>query len=270
MTPAAPQRSHDLREVVHALRGVVRAGAPWRRLPHDLPPWEAVDQQTQRWLAAGCCCALGWVRWMLVFESMRTVTSGRDAQHQPIWMPALPQLARKFRFHPEACAPGAGNQKGSVESLVEWVKGSFLSGRTFTDDADLAMQQADWLESANTRPSSATGIPPRQRLTEEATRGDPLSATAHDYGFLHPGRVRMDALVAVLGNRYSVPVLHDGAPVTVRVHRELARHGLPGGACPCSRWCPSAGGGPGALRPAVWPQAAGAGDALPHGAARTW
>lgn len=30
-----------------------RAGAPWRRLPHDFPPWPAVSQQTPRWLAAG-------------------------------------------------------------------------------------------------------------------------------------------------------------------------------------------------------------------------
>src|SRR3712207_7894742 len=27
--------------------------SPWRYLPHDLPPWEAVYQQTQRWLRAG-------------------------------------------------------------------------------------------------------------------------------------------------------------------------------------------------------------------------
>ena len=45
---------HDLREVFNALRWMVRAGAPWRLLPHDLPPWPAVYQQTQRWLAAGC------------------------------------------------------------------------------------------------------------------------------------------------------------------------------------------------------------------------
>jgi transposase len=49
----APQRSHDLREVFNALRWLVRAGAPWRFLPGDLPPWGAVYQQTQRWLAAG-------------------------------------------------------------------------------------------------------------------------------------------------------------------------------------------------------------------------
>jgi transposase len=27
--------------------------SPWRYMPHDLPPWEAVYQQTQRWLKAG-------------------------------------------------------------------------------------------------------------------------------------------------------------------------------------------------------------------------
>ena len=33
---------------------MVRAGSPWRLLPHDFPPWATVHQQTQRWLAAGC------------------------------------------------------------------------------------------------------------------------------------------------------------------------------------------------------------------------
>ena len=54
MTPEAPQRRHDLREVFNALRWIVHTGAPWRYLPGDLPPWEAVYQQTRRWLAAGC------------------------------------------------------------------------------------------------------------------------------------------------------------------------------------------------------------------------
>ena len=48
-----PQRTYRSREVFDALRWPVRAGASWRRLPHDLPPWPVVYQQTQRWLAAG-------------------------------------------------------------------------------------------------------------------------------------------------------------------------------------------------------------------------
>jgi transposase len=49
----APQRTHELREVFDALRWIVRAGAPWRMMPNDFPPWEAVYQQTRRWLDAG-------------------------------------------------------------------------------------------------------------------------------------------------------------------------------------------------------------------------
>jgi transposase len=53
MTPDAPQRRYEVREVFNALRWSVRTGAAWRYLPGDFPPWEAVYQQTQRWLKAG-------------------------------------------------------------------------------------------------------------------------------------------------------------------------------------------------------------------------
>jgi transposase len=51
--PDAPQRQHDLREIFNGLLYIVRTGSPWRYLPNDLPPWEAVYQQTQRWIKAG-------------------------------------------------------------------------------------------------------------------------------------------------------------------------------------------------------------------------
>ncbi len=36
------RRECDLREVVNALRYLVRAGCGWRMLPHDFPPWQTV------------------------------------------------------------------------------------------------------------------------------------------------------------------------------------------------------------------------------------
>ena len=53
MKEDAPQREHGLREVFNAMRWIVRTGSPWRYIPNDLPPWDAVYQQSQRWLAAG-------------------------------------------------------------------------------------------------------------------------------------------------------------------------------------------------------------------------
>jgi transposase len=49
----ASQRKYALREVFNGLRYLVRTGAQWRMMPHDLPPWPVVSQQTRRWMAAG-------------------------------------------------------------------------------------------------------------------------------------------------------------------------------------------------------------------------
>src|SRR5205085_2928643 len=54
MKEQAPQRTHSLRQVFNALRWPVRAGCSWRMMPHEFPPWWVVQQQTQRWLRAGC------------------------------------------------------------------------------------------------------------------------------------------------------------------------------------------------------------------------
>ena len=54
MKEQAPQRKHSLRELFNGLRWFIRAGCPWRMMPNDLPPWTAVQQQTQRWIRAGC------------------------------------------------------------------------------------------------------------------------------------------------------------------------------------------------------------------------
>ena len=54
----AGQRGHPLREVFNGLCYVLKTDAPWRWMPNDLPPWAAVYQQAQRWLAAGCFDAL--------------------------------------------------------------------------------------------------------------------------------------------------------------------------------------------------------------------
>ena len=58
MREDAPQREYALREVFNGLRWIVRTGAPWRMMPHDLPPWWVVYQQAQRWFAAGVFAAM--------------------------------------------------------------------------------------------------------------------------------------------------------------------------------------------------------------------
>lgn len=52
MTEDAPQRDYPLREVFNGLRLMVRGGSSWRMMPHDLPPWYVVYQQSRRWMKA--------------------------------------------------------------------------------------------------------------------------------------------------------------------------------------------------------------------------
>ncbi|MBK6798645.1 MAG: transposase [Acidobacteria bacterium] len=52
MTEDAPKREYPLREVFNGLHWIVRTGAQWRWMPHDLPPWNVIYQQTQRWMKA--------------------------------------------------------------------------------------------------------------------------------------------------------------------------------------------------------------------------
>ncbi|MGF7136058.1 transposase [Paraburkholderia sp. EB58] len=76
MTEDAPQRRYELREMFNALRWMARAGAAWRMLPTNFPPWELVYQQTQRWLNAGCFEAM-------VNDLRSIIRVAQDRQGQP-------------------------------------------------------------------------------------------------------------------------------------------------------------------------------------------
>jgi len=75
MKEDAPQREHRLREVFNGARWIVRAGAAWRLMPHDLPPWHTVYQQTQRWVKAEVFAAIAQDLRQLLRE-----IAGRDPQ----------------------------------------------------------------------------------------------------------------------------------------------------------------------------------------------
>ena len=75
MREDAPQRTHSLRELFNGLRYIARAGLQWRLMPHDLPPWPAVYQQTRRWLAAAVFSAI-----LADLRTLIRLGDGRTAQ----------------------------------------------------------------------------------------------------------------------------------------------------------------------------------------------
>jgi transposase len=174
----------------------------------------------------------GWggTPWAWVFDNMKTVTLGREAEGQPRWNPAFWRFATEVGFHPELCDPGAGQQKGSVENLVKWVKTNFLPGRSFVDDEDLAAQSRAWEREKAVQLSQAHGQRPLDLLAQERAAFGPLTTSPETYGLYRVATVNRESLVRVDGNQYSVPVGHLGQAVDVRILRDvirISRDGVP-------------------------------------------
>lgn len=117
----AGQRRYALREAFNGLRYVVRTGAHWRMLPHDLPPWPVVYQQTRRWLAAGCFETL--------VEDLRVLLRLAAQRHgQPT---AAILDSRTLQSTPESGAragyDGAKRRKGSKVHLAVDTLGHLLA-----------------------------------------------------------------------------------------------------------------------------------------------
>jgi transposase len=126
----APQREHSLREVFNGLRYVVKTGAPWRWMPHDLPPWAAVYQQARRWLDAGCFEALADD-----LRALLRLAAGRAAE------PTAAVLdSRTLRSTPESGAragyDGAKRKKGSKLHMAVDTLGHLLAAHVTPATAD--------------------------------------------------------------------------------------------------------------------------------------
>jgi len=163
--------------------------------------------------------SFGGVPWICVFDNMKTVTIGRDDHQRPIWNDKFFKFMTEIDAHPEACWPASGNQKGSVENLVGWVKDNFLKGRKFLDEADLAEQCCTWVTRANGSVSQAHGAVPSEVLCKEQAKFMRLTETAETYGIPHLVEAGPDMLVHIDRNRYMVPDRYVGRSLLARVRQ---------------------------------------------------
>jgi putative transposase len=51
--PGGRHRLYQMREIINALRYLLRAGCAWRLLPHDFPHWRAVYEYFSHWKRDG-------------------------------------------------------------------------------------------------------------------------------------------------------------------------------------------------------------------------
>jgi transposase len=170
----AGQRRHDLRAVFDALRWLMRAGAPWRLLPGDFPPWHAVYDQAQRWMAAG------------VFEAMvhdlRAVL--RLSQGRAPDPSAVVLDARTLQSTPESGAragyDGAKRRRGSKVHAAVDTLGHLLALHVTPATADDRAEVGRLAEAVQV----ATGESVDLAYVDQGYTGDKPAAAAREHGIV--------------------------------------------------------------------------------------
>jgi transposase len=172
MTEDAPQRDFPLHEVFNGLRWIVRTGAQWRLMPHDLPPWNVVYQQSQRWIKAG------------VFESLvhdlRAVL--RIAEGRKESPTAAIIDSRTLQSTPESGAragyDGAKRRKGSKVHLAVDTLGHLLAlCVTAADEQDRAQ-----VSELAKRAQEETGETVEIAFVDQGYTGENASDAAEEHG----------------------------------------------------------------------------------------
>jgi len=167
--------------------------------------------------------SFGGVPLRAVFDNPKTIVLSR-AQGVIEWNPTFVHVPVDYGFGVELCWPRRANQKGSVENLVGWVKGSFFKVRRFHDRQDLEQQLTTWLEEVNLqRPSRATNEIPGERMKAERERLTPLAVPAADYPLRIAVTVRTTGFVEYERIRYSMPPETIGIPGTLFLYPERVR-----------------------------------------------
>jgi transposase len=188
-----------------------------------------VDDQKTETLVRGIVqhyAELGAVPLVAVFDRPKTVALAWNAACVVTrWNRVFVDVMLDLGVAIEVCWPARGNQKGSVERLVGWVKNSFFKQRVFNDEADLNEQLEEWLVEVNTQTKSrATGEIPETRMRTELARMRPLKVSPAELALRVPVVVGPTGFVVdEEGHEYMLPATAIGISGTMFVHKDTVR-----------------------------------------------
>jgi transposase len=169
--------------------------------------------------------AWGGLPLLAIFDRPKTIALSWNKDSTVIeWNPIFGNVVLDLGLAVELCWPRSPEQKGSVENLVGWVKGSFFKQRRFVDNEDLLQQLGAWHIEVNTeRPSRATRIVPSVRLAEEQPRLRPLRVKPEELALRIPVHVGPTGYVVHDTHPYSMPPEALGLPGTLYLFRRRVR-----------------------------------------------
>ncbi len=140
------------------------------------------------------------------------------------WNPTFAYAVLELGVGVDVCWPYRPQEKGSIENLVGFVKGSFFKQRRFHDEDDLRAQLAAWhVEVNDARPCRATNTIPAVRLAEEQPRLRALKVHPDHLALRVPVYVGPTGTVVHDTHPYSMPPEAIGIAGTLYLYRDRVR-----------------------------------------------
>jgi transposase len=169
--------------------------------------------------------ALQGVPRTILYDNLKSVVLDRAGDHIR-FHPRVLDLAGHYHFAPQPCAPYRGNEKGTVERMIQYLRHSFFAARRFASLDDLNGQLARWIRDvAHTRP-----LPGHQRdrlvrdaLAEEQPRLLPLPAHPFATDLVRPAVSGKTPYIRFDGNDYSIPHTLVRRPLTLVASETVVR-----------------------------------------------
>lgn len=154
------------------LRYIVRAGASWRMVPNDLPPWHIVYEQTQRWIKVGVFQAM-------VTDLREVLRLAQDRKAQPS---AAVFDSRTLQSSPESGAragyDGAKKRKGSKVHMAVDTLGHLLALHVTPANVGDRSQVAELAKAVQ----ETTGQSVEVAFVDQGYTGDDAAEAAQEQG----------------------------------------------------------------------------------------
>lgn len=169
--------------------------------------------------------SFGGVPLLAVFDRPRTIVKKPGRGREVLEFNAtFAEVMLELGVGAEMCAPRSGQQKGSVEHLVKWVKNTFFKWRKFVDEQDLQTQLAGWVYEVNFETiSRATKTIPETLRLKESDRLRPVRVLPESLAIRVPVFVGPTAEVMFESAPYSMPPEAANVPGTAFVYEDRIR-----------------------------------------------
>ncbi len=187
----------------------------------------ALDQTLESFLRGHveAFTTLNGVPRVILYDNLRSVVLERVGDHIR-FHPRLLDLAGHYHFAPQPCAVARGNEKGRVERMIGFLRGSFFAARPFSSLDDLNAQLARWIEEvahARPVPGDPFGQLVRDAWAEERAHLLPLPEHPFPCELVRAVVSGKTPYIRFDGNDYSIPHTLVRKPLTLLATHRLVR-----------------------------------------------